>query len=109
MSSEVEKGSVIATTAISLCELYAGAYGSRDPLKEATKVEELLSHFRVLELDASASRRYGELANDPELRREPVGDFDLIIAAIALEHAEKLVTRNTRHFDRIPGLEVERW
>ena len=34
---------------------------------------------------------------------------DLRIAAIALEHAGTLVTRNVRDFQRIPGLAVENW
>ena len=62
-----------------------------------------------MELDEAASRRYGELANDPRIRREPVGDFDLIISSIALEHQEKLITRNTKHFSRVSGLVVEEW
>lgn len=109
LASAAEEGSALSTTVISLCELYAGAHGATNPRRELERVRELLSHLEILELDEAASRRYGELANDPRIRREPVGDFDLIISSIALEHQEKLVTRNTRHFSRVPGLLTEEW
>ena len=35
--------------------------------------------------------------------------MDLFIAATALEHDYTLVTHNTRHFSRIPGLKLEDW
>jgi tRNA(fMet)-specific endonuclease VapC len=41
-----------------------------------------------------------------ELRRAGmiIGDFDLLIAATALHHKLTVVTRNVRHFQRIPEL-----
>ena len=32
-----------------------------------------------------------------------------MIASIALRHNMTLVTGNTRHFSRVPGLRVENW
>ena len=109
LKAEAERNGVLSTTTMSLCELYAGAYGSKEPEKELLKVQELLSHFTIFDLDAGAARRYGELVNEEKLRREPIGDFDLIIASIALERTETLVTRNIKHFGRVPGLTVEKW
>ncbi|MFQ5595922.1 MAG: hypothetical protein ACE5HA_17400 [Anaerolineae bacterium] len=34
---------------------------------------------------------------------------DLLIASIALAHRATLVTRNVRHFERVPGLIVTNW
>ena len=39
----------------------------------------------------------------------PVGDLDLQIASIALEHAATLVSHNRRRFERIVGLALEDW
>ena len=39
----------------------------------------------------------------------PVDDIDLLIAGIALENNMCLITNNTKHFDRIEGLEVYNW
>jgi tRNA(fMet)-specific endonuclease VapC len=109
LRAEAEKGGAVSTTIVALCELYAGAYGSRESEKELARVRDLLSNLRVLGLDEGAARKYGELVNSAALKRDPIGDFDLIIASIALQHEEKLVTRNVKHFGRVPGLATERW
>jgi tRNA(fMet)-specific endonuclease VapC len=109
LRAEAEGGGMVSTTAINLCELYAGAYGSKAPQRELQRVQDLLSQMGILELDVGATKRFGELVNDEELKREPIGDFDLMIASIALEQNEKLVTRNLKHFNRVPGLVVEQW
>jgi len=69
----------------------------------------LLSRLEVLELTKQASRKYGELVNYPAIRTHPTGDFDLIIAAIALSAQESLSTRDPDHFGRVPGLAIEQW
>ena len=36
-----------------------------------------------------------------------IGDFDVLIAATALDAGILLVTGNVEHFQRVPGLELE--
>jgi len=50
-----------------------------------------------------------DLYADLHRRGELIGDADLLIAATALHHELVLVTRNTEHFKRIPGLTIENW
>ena len=109
LTAEAERGGTVSTTVVNLCELYSGAYGSKNPQKELAKVQDLVSNLGLLELDAGAAKRYGELVNDATLKRATIGDFDLIIASIALERGEKLVTRDVKHFGRVPGLATEQW
>jgi tRNA(fMet)-specific endonuclease VapC len=106
---ESDRDANISTTIINLCELYGGAYRSKNPEKELEKVEAAISSLRILELTMGASLRYGNLLNSLSLRRNPIGDFDLLIASIVMEFGEPLATRNTEHFGRVPGLKLEIW
>lgn len=99
----------VSTTMINLCELYRGVYGSKNPERELEKVQSLASTLRILDLNDGAGRRYGELVNSAALKRNPIGDFDLIISCIAMEFGETLITRNTEHFGRVPGLKIDTW
>lgn len=40
---------------------------------------------------------------------KPIGDADILIAATCLENGHDIVTNNTSHFSRIPGLVVQNW
>jgi len=106
---EAARGTRVSTTPVNLCELYAGAYGSRDQLRELKRLRGLQEAVRILEFNIEACRRYGELVNDPDLKVKPIGDFDLIIASIVISHGESLASRNVEHFQRIPGLNLEIW
>ena len=57
----------------------------------------------------AVSRTYGTLKADLERKGTPLDDFDLAIAAHALESGATLVTSNVRHFSRVPALPVEDW
>jgi tRNA(fMet)-specific endonuclease VapC len=49
----------------------------------------------------------GEL--DAAIKSSPIGESDLLIASIALANKQALITKNKKHFERIPGLQVEGW
>ncbi|SKC17677.1 tRNA(fMet)-specific endonuclease VapC [Dyadobacter psychrophilus] len=45
------------------------------------------------------------------LRRmgRPIDDFDILIGCTAIVHNLILVTRNTRHFVNMPGIQLQNW
>ena len=55
------------------------------------------------------SLRAAELAADLQRKGQGIGTADIFLAATALAHQLVLVTRNTRHFCRVPGLSLENW
>lgn len=57
-------------------------------------------------LDA-AGKLHGVLRH--QLRHQPIGERDLLIAAIARTLGLTLVTANRKEFDRVPALAVEDW
>jgi len=103
------QGQSVSTTTINACELYRGAYRSRDIEKEVTKVSSILRSINLLTLTNESCTVFGRLSSSPELTTRPVGDLDLLIASIVLTANETLVTKNVKHFSRIPNLKLESW
>ena len=102
-----DRGEVIFITSVSVAECYRGAYGSRDGAKALKDTKELLELFAVLSLDYESAKTWGELSES--MKSGSIGDRDLFIASIALVNEQSLLTRNSKHFERVPGLVVESW
>lgn len=105
----VSKGERLATTPITAAELFRGAYTSERIDENLRKVRGILSRLDLLDFNVAASDIYGQISSELERKGEPIGEFDALIASIALAHNERVVTRNVKHFSRVRGLEVEKW
>lgn len=64
--------------------------------------------FRVGEVDVETAHQYATIVAELRGRSGLVGRSkpDLWIAAWAIQHAAPLVTRNTKHFGKIPDLDL---
>jgi predicted nucleic acid-binding protein len=51
-------------------------------------------------------KRFARLRGELRRQGQLIPDPDLLIAATALQHDLTIVTRNVRHFQRIPGLKL---
>lgn len=96
---------------ISLAELSSGAYkmASERGLHE---VEFLKTIFGIIPFggDKGASADvFGSTKALLESIGEPIGDMDLLIGSTAVASGLTLVTHNTRHFSRIPKINLEDW
>lgn len=60
---------------------------------------------KILDFEETAATRFQHLKR----ARLRIGTKDLQIAAIVLAHDATLLSRNTSHFSRVPGLKVEDW
>lgn len=97
------------TTAVTLGELLYGA-ARRDNDRLVERIRELLSQaVSILPFDEDAAEVYGPLRAGLEASGRRLDEPDLRIASIALAGGLTLVTGNVRHFQRVPGLEIEDW
>ncbi|HXH40096.1 MAG TPA: PIN domain-containing protein [Thermoanaerobaculia bacterium] len=98
------------TSVVCVAELRHGAarvaHGSR--LWERI-AREILSRVDILPLGEAEAVRAGDLLATLEAQGEPIGMEDVWIGATALEHRLIVVTRNLKHFRKIPGLVSESW
>jgi predicted nucleic acid-binding protein len=92
----------LVTTVISRFELLRGAARARRPAPLRTLVEAL----DALPLESAAADRAAALSRELEERGEPLDRADCLVAGIVLIAGEALLTRNRRHFGRVPGLRL---
>jgi predicted nucleic acid-binding protein len=60
-----------------------------------------------LAIDEETCRIFGRERGRLRAARKIIGDFDLMIAATALQYGLTLLTNNRRHFDRVETLRIE--
>jgi tRNA(fMet)-specific endonuclease VapC len=97
-------------SSIVLQELRYGACLHPRPEEIWGKVErEILPYVRVVEFDESGALEAGRLQAFLKRAGKPIGGEDIQIAATAITRQLILVTRNTRHFQNVPGLRLENW
>ena len=95
------------TSAVTVGELFKGAYRSSAKERHLTNIEErVLPAVTILPFDLSAARVFGKIRAELERAGNILPDADLQIAATALYHDLELVTGNLRHFRRIPNLRL---
>ena len=96
-------------SAITLAELWFGAIKSSRPQRTRESVDAFLKPFEVLPFEAEAAEKYAEIRLQLEKEGRPIGERDLLIAAIARARGLTVVTHNAREFSRVSGLRVEDW
>lgn len=97
------------TSVITAAELFYGAYGAQDAPRRVEEVKRFLADVDVLGLDLEGTEIYGRLKAELRAQGQLIEDNDLYIASIALRHDLILLTGNTRHYERLPGLRIESW
>ncbi len=80
---------------ITRCELFAGSSVDEDAVRR------LLGAFAEIGLDRTVAEAAGKIR-----RSAGIPLPDAIVAASAVEFGVPVVTRNRRHFERVPGLRI---
>lgn len=99
----------VAISVITQAELYYGAYNSSRVAENLKRVDDFVKQLLILPLREATLKRFGALKTQLRQSGQPLPDFDLLIASVALVENHVLVTNNTRHYQRIPDLQLENW
>lgn len=96
----------LAISVVTLAELYEGIESTRDPGAARLVLNDFLKLVTVIPFSEKVAARFG--TESARLRRlgQPLPDFDLVIAATAIQHGLTLLTED-RHFERIPSLVIQ--
>lgn len=92
----------LRTTAITAFELRLGT----DSIERRDDIMGLL-RSRTLAFDAKAAMHAGAVHSELKLGGAPIGYRDTLIAGTCLRFGLPLATRNTGHFGRVEGLDLE--
>ncbi len=109
LAERIAPDEALSITAISVAELTHGAAKSARAEENLARLDILLAALVILPFDEAAARRFGALKASLERTGNRLADLDLQIASIALARDLPLITHNTRHFARIPGLQLDDW
>jgi tRNA(fMet)-specific endonuclease VapC len=96
----------LAVSIVAVAEVYEGAFGAPDPNETLAGFREFLRDYAILPVSDPIAERFAGLRAFLRPAGQLIPDMDLLIAATALQHDLTLLTRNVRHFSRIPGLRL---
>ena len=100
----------IAVSTITVMEL---RYGLALNPQRAQKVEPAISSFlssvTILPFSALEAEQAAQIRAVLKSQGHPIGAYDVLIAATALQHNLLTIAANQREFDRVPNLQTENW
>ena len=99
----------LRTTIFNVAELFKGAYLSSNVGKSIRGITDLLRHFEILNYTIEDAQKYGQISASLKKEGQSIGVFDELIASIVLRREETLLTRNLRHYSRIPRISLQNW
>jgi tRNA(fMet)-specific endonuclease VapC len=91
----------------SIFEVFVGISLTKKPSSEKKKIMDVLESWGTLVLDSECAARGGNIHGQLINEGQPIDPEDSMIAAIAIVNNETLLTKNTKHFSRVPDLKIE--
>ena len=98
----------MSVSVVSYMETFQGTLRTLDPAATQARFEILIDAVSVLPFTAAEARRCARIRESFRERGHRVNAWarDSMIAATAIEHDLTLVTRNTRDYRAVPGLNL---
>ncbi|MDJ1173562.1 type II toxin-antitoxin system tRNA(fMet)-specific endonuclease VapC [Roseofilum capinflatum] len=99
----------VGISIITLAELEYGAAKSQNPQRNRETLTRFCSPFQIVDFCPEDAQKFGQIRATLEQQGEPIGSYDLLIAAQAVNRGVTLVTNNIREFSWVEGLSLENW
>jgi len=94
---------------VTVAELRYGAECSDYHIRRHRQIDELCHNVSIVPINDAIIQVYAIQKARLKNLGLLIPDFDLIIGATALYHDLVLVTNNTKHFERMPAVQLENW
>ncbi len=101
--------SEIGISSIVVYELEVGIAKSTSPEKRTEQLSNLLSIVNVLPFGLQEAKTASQIRSALEKQGNPIGPYDILIAATALTNNAILITHNTKEFKKISRLQIVDW
>jgi predicted nucleic acid-binding protein len=102
-----QKNRAYSLTSPTIYELWISVARSNSQEKE--EILDILSSQPLNSLDKKSAQKAGQIQEKLIDKGERIGHLDALIAGIALENGEKLLTRNQDEFQRIKEISIEEY
>jgi tRNA(fMet)-specific endonuclease VapC len=100
----------IAVSIITVMELrYGLALNPQRTQKIEPTIVQLLNTITILPFTQPEAEQAAAIRACLKTQGQPIGPYDILIAATARTHGLIMVTANQREFDRVPDLQTENW
>jgi len=106
---ELKKNDVeLSTTTINSFELFRGNTKLSENSKDDS-VDIFLDNVIVHKFELKDSKKAAEIFEELKSRGEMIELTDIMIASVAIVNDEPILTKNTKHFERIKELRMEKF
>lgn len=100
----------LAISSITLMEINYGLLINPQKAKKIQPIiEEILIKVTILDFTSKDAEIASFIRSELKSKGKPIGFYDVLIAATAVNYQLILVTSNVREFNRIPNLRIENW
>ncbi len=107
---DLDKEGPHVTNTIVAHEFLVGAFGATNSEMELKVRNNLLSRIVILDFDLAAATRSAIIEADLRAKGEMIGGADILIAGTMISRGiSTVVTKNTRHFEKIPQVNTQSW
>jgi tRNA(fMet)-specific endonuclease VapC len=105
-----ENNEELNLTIFNVAELKKGCYLMKNVAKGLLNLKKLIESLdRILFFDLKSSEEYAKISSDLRKRGSKIGNMDELISSICISNDETLISRNSKHFQKVLTLKLEEW